>query len=266
MSQLAFDESIVAQLEELYRARDILRRRALVREALGARPGDRILDAGCGPGFYVSELLDEVGPEGSVKGVDGSPQMLAVAAKRCEGRPNVDFAEGDLTALPVEDASFDRALSVQVLEYVPDTRDALSELHRALRPGGRVLIWDVDWTTLSWHSPDPERTDRVLRAWDDHLAHPALPRRLAAELRAVGFEDVQAEGHAFVTADFTPEAYTVATIPVIEKYVAGRDTVGPDQAAAWAAEQRELGEKGEFFAACIQFCFTATRATDHRQA
>jgi arsenite methyltransferase len=259
VSRLVFDESLVEQLEALYRTRDVLRRRALVGEALGAEPGERILDAGCGPGFYMSELLDQIGPDGFVMGVDASPQMLAVAARRCEGHENVGFAEANVTALPVAEGSFDRVLSVQVLEYVPDTLSALRELHRALRPGGRALVFDVDWTTVSWHSPGSDRTERVLRAWDEHLAHPALPRTLAAQLRSVGFADVRAEGHVFATAEFDPETYGVAAISVIEKYVAGHDEIGPGEAKAWAEEQHDLGRRGEFFFACIQFCFTATR-------
>jgi hypothetical protein len=62
MSQLVFDEALAAQLETLYRTRDVLRRRRLVREALQAAPGNRVLDVGCGPGFYVAELLEQVGP------------------------------------------------------------------------------------------------------------------------------------------------------------------------------------------------------------
>lgn len=58
MTQLVFDESLVEQLEVLYHSRDVLRRRALIRDALGARPGERILDVGCGPGFYVAGLLE----------------------------------------------------------------------------------------------------------------------------------------------------------------------------------------------------------------
>jgi arsenite methyltransferase len=259
VSRLVFDESLVEQLEALYRTRDVLRRRALVGEALGAEPGERILDAGCGPGFYMSELLDQIGPDGFVMGVDASPQMLAVAARRCEGHENVGFAEANVTALPVAEGSFDRVLSVQVLEYVPDTLSALREMQRALRPGGRALVFDVDWTTVSWHSPGSDRTERVLRAWDDHLAHPALPRTLAAQLRSVGFADVRAEGHVFATAEFDPETYGVAAISVIEKYVAGHDEIGPGEAKAWAEEQHDLGRRGEFFFACIQFCFTATR-------
>jgi arsenite methyltransferase len=58
---LEFDASLGEELEVVYRTRDILRRRRLVHEALAAQPGERILDVGCGPGFYVAELLEAVG-------------------------------------------------------------------------------------------------------------------------------------------------------------------------------------------------------------
>src|SRR5919106_384218 len=224
MSQLVFDESLAEQLEVLYHTRDVLRRRALIREALGARPGERILDAGCGPGFYVAELLDEVGPAGSVVGVDASAAMLAVAAHRCEKHANVAFHKADV---------------------------------RALRPGGRVVVWDVDWATVSWHSSDPDRMTRVLRDWDAHLAHTSLPRTLTAQLRAVGFDDVRMEGHTFAANEFSPDSYGGALVPVLERYVAGRGEIGAEELGAWVAEQRELGERGEFYFACVQFGFTA---------
>jgi ubiquinone/menaquinone biosynthesis C-methylase UbiE len=259
MTQLTFDESLLSQLEALYRTRDVLRRRRLVRDALGAEPGERILDVGCGPGFYVAELAELVGPTGSVVGVDVSPQMLAAAAKRSEGRDNVAFHEATATSLPVSDASFDAAVSVQVLEYVEDVDGALAELHRALRPGGRAVVWDVDWATVSMHSADPARVRRVLGRWDEHLTHPSLPRTLAHRLRSAGFDEVRIEAHAFATTEFTLDAYGVSVMPVIEQFVAGRDERAAADAVAWAAEARELGERGEFFFVCTQFCFSATR-------
>ena len=254
---LAFDEKTAAELESLYRSRDVVRRRRLVRNALGARPGERILDIGCGPGFYVAELLEEVGSEGSVTGLDRSPQMLAIAARRCRAFDNVAFREAEATSLPVDDRSFDAALCVQVLEYVPDVSAALNEMRRALRPGGRLVLWDIDWTTLSWHSTDLPRMKRVLQTWDSHLAHPALPRILAPRLRAAGFDRITVEGHAFATTDLTAQSYGGAILPLIERFVAGREEVGEDVARAWAAEQRELAERGEFFFSCTQFCFSA---------
>jgi arsenite methyltransferase len=258
MGELVFDEVLAKRLEGLYATADIRRRRRLVREALGAAPGQRILDVGCGPGFYVAELLDEVGPQGSVVGVDPSPAMLALARHRCEGHDNADFREGTATALPVEDESFDAALSVQVLEYVPDATAALIEMRRALRPGGRLVVWDVDWGTVSWHSSDPDRMARVLRAFDEHLVHPSLPRTLAARLRAAGFDDVAFEGHTFATAELTFDAYGGAALALVEDFVSQRGEVAEEELRAWAAEQRELGERGEYFFSCTQFCFTAT--------
>ena len=259
MSQLTFDEKTAAQLEDVYRRRDILRRRAIVGEALAASPGERVADVGCGPGFYVLEMLQQVGPEGAVVGLDASPQMLAVAGRRCEGHENVSFLEADAKSLPLDDGGFDAVVTVQVLEYVDDVEAALAELFRVLRPGGRLVAWAVDWATLSVHSTDPERTRRVLRAWDDHLAHRSLPRTLAPRLRATGFGDVAMDAHAFATAEFTPEAYGVSLLPLMREYVAGRGGVSEAEAQAWEEDMRELGERDAFYFACIQYCFTARR-------
>ena len=259
MGQLEFDQRLVEQLEQLYATRDVLHRRELVRAALDAQAGDRVLDVGCGPGFYVTELLEVVGRDGFIAGVDGSADMLAVAAKRAEGHDNVAFHEGDATALSVPDASFDRALAVQVLEYVPDVPAALAEMRRALRPGGRVLVWDVDWATVSWQASDPELMHRVLAAWDKHLTHPSLPRTLAPQLRDAGFEQVQMDAYPFATIDLIPDAYGGSLVPLLERYVTEQGGMSQEEATAWADEQRKLGERGEFFFTVTQFCLTAIR-------
>jgi arsenite methyltransferase len=260
MAQLRFDDATAKTIQGIYQKRDMLRRRRHVREALAAAPGERILDVGCGPGFYVLELLEEVGPQGSIVGVDSSPDMLAAARHRCDGHANVAFHEGNAAALPVEDAGFDAALCVQVMEYVPEPAAALAEIHRALRPGGRAVIWDIDWATVWWHSCDPERMQRVLRAWDEHLVHPSLPRTLAAQMCTAGFEDVRLQAHSFATIEFDPEAFGVAMLGLIGEFVRGRGGVTEEEAEAWAAEQAALGERGEFFFEGTQFCFTGRKA------
>jgi arsenite methyltransferase len=257
MSQLVFNEDVARGIEAIYKIGDAVRRRRIVRETLGARPGERVLDVGCGPGFYCEELLDEVGESGAVVGVDPSTAMLGLAERRCGDR--ADLREGEAVALPVDDGAFDAAICVQVLEYVEDSPAGLAEIHRALRPGGRALIWDIDWDTVSLNSADEERNERVLRAWDEHLAHRSLPRTLAPQMRAAGFDDVRMEAHAFTSIDGDGDSYGAALIPFIGGFVAGRQGVTPDEAGAWVAEQRELTDRGEFYFASTQFCFTGVK-------
>jgi SAM-dependent methyltransferase len=256
---MQFDEATSRRLERIYSTKDMVYRRRLVREALAARPGERILDVGCGPGFYVSELVDEVGPSGSIVGIDSSPDMLTLARRRCEGHPNVEFREGDAASPPVEQGTFDAVVSVQVLEYVPDATGALAAMGRTLKPGGRIVVWDTDFATVSWRSSDPARMERVLRAFDDHLAHPSLPQTLSARMRAAGFEDVGFKGHCFAAAELNPETIGGAFLPMIANYVPGHRGVTKEEAQAWEAEQHELAERGEFFFSGTQFCFTATK-------
>jgi arsenite methyltransferase len=258
MSQLQFDADGARRIEALYQIRDAVHRRELVREALGAVVGERILDVGCGPGFYCLELSEVVGSSGSIVGVDSSPAMLQLARARCAGRENVGLLEGEATALPVESGGFDGAVCVQVLEYLSDVDAALAELHRALRAGGRAVVWDIDWATVSIHSRDAALTTRVLRAWDEHLADPSLPRTLGVRLRSAAFEDVRVQAHVFAASGRDPEKFGAALVPLIATFVAGRQGITETEAEAWAAEQHELMERDEFYFASTQFCFTAT--------
>ena len=259
VSQIEFDERMAQALDVLYGKRDHVRRRDLVHEAIAAAPGERLLDVGCGPGFYVAELLERVGPEGHVTGIDTSAPMLSITARRVEGHDNVELVEAPATALPFDSGAFDAAISVQVLEYVDDVGVALAELHRVLRPGGRLVLWDVDWETVSMHSSDSRRMQRVLDAWDRHLVHRSLPATLARSLGAAGFVDLSVEGHAFTTGEFTPDAYGAALVAVIDNYLSGLDDFADEDRKAWVEEQVALGERGEFYFACVQVCVSATR-------
>lgn len=262
MTTLVFDQEQAARLKELYMSPDVVARRRTARGMLGARPGERVLDIGCGPGIFAAELAADVGPSGGVVAIDSSPQMLSLArttiAESVEGAP-VELMEGEATALPSDAESFDATVCVQVLEYVKDVPKALSEMYRVLRPGGRALIWDTDWHALVWQSEDADRMKRILDAWEEHLVHPALPRMLGVQLQEAGFDATTVEGHLTVNLQPGPSNYSAGMISLIQPFVTGRQGISAEDVESWVQELHTLAAEGRYYLASPQFCFVAQR-------
>jgi ArsR family transcriptional regulator len=108
---------------------------------LALLPSDFVVaDLGCGTGQVSAALAPHVR---QVIAVDNSPAMLKAAKKQAGDLANVDLRRGELSAVPIEDASCDAALLLLVLGYVPDPAGALKEMSRILKPGGRAVIVDL---------------------------------------------------------------------------------------------------------------------------
>lgn len=108
--------------------------------AADLRPGERVLDVGCGTGLIARRAATVVGETGTVTGVDVAPDMIELAKTLpVDGAPT-EWHVGDAAALPFEDESFDVVLSQMALMFVQDRRAAVGEIHRVLTPGGRVAF------------------------------------------------------------------------------------------------------------------------------
>lgn len=246
-------------LGRIYDAPAVVAQRAATRRLLAARPGARVLDLGCGPGHLTAELAGDVGAQGHVVGLDRQPSMIEAARHRAgsgAGHARRDFVLGSATALPLDDASCDGVVAVQVLEYVPELEQAVAELRRVLRPGGTAVLVDTDWRSCVWHCDDRERTDTVLRVWEEHFVHPHLPTEIPALLRAGGLRDVQVHPVPVVETDPAAALFSLGMADMIAAFVGRRDR---DLAGGWHADILQQAAAGHYFFGVTRFAAVATR-------
>ena len=149
--------------------------------------GETVLDLGSGGGIDVLLSATRVGPSGFAYGLDMTPDMLDLARRNAAdaGSTNVEFLEGRMEAIPLPDESIDVVISNCVVNLSPDKPTVFAEIHRVLRPGGRIGISDV---VTEDRLTDAERFERGSYVGCIAGALPVSDYREG--LHAVGFVDV----------------------------------------------------------------------------
>ncbi len=256
---LQFDEETSRKVEALYLTPDVVTQRGRVLRALELREGERVLDIGSGPGLLANEMAALVGPNGRACGIDISEDMLAMSRKRCADKPWTEFKKSDATNLPYPDGSFDAAVSTQVYEYVADIPQALAELYRVIRPGGRVVVLDTDYDSLVIYTESQARMERVLSAWNEHFVHAGLPRTLSRQLRDAGFTVRQRDVIPMFNPEYRENTFGRGALGIMATFVVGRKGVSQEEANAWLAEFAELDKEGKFFFSLNRYLFVADK-------
>jgi ubiquinone/menaquinone biosynthesis C-methylase UbiE len=197
-------------LSREYRFRDD--RKDAVLGALGLKPGMTVLDAGCGPGSLTRKLATWLGPASHILGMDRDTTFIEYARKKAEEQriKNIEFLEGNVLAMPLEDNYVDVCTSHTVIEHVPNT-EFLLEQKRVCRPGGRVSVMMAQPKSYIHSDPDssPKISERERELWvpinafqrNVHTenktgSYDPEPHALPSLFEDLGFVDIQVDAVA----------------------------------------------------------------------
>jgi SAM-dependent methyltransferase len=224
---------------------------------LGARPGDRVVDLGCGTGASLLQLAPDLGG-GVAVGVDASLAALhrtagALAPVAAAGAARVLLVQADLKdPLPFPDAAFDRVLSQNVLEFVPDPVRLAAKAGRVLRPGGRLVLGHSDFDTLVFASEDLELTRRLVRAYCDaqqpwmDAVDGTIGRRLAAIAGRAGLEVLDVQAQVVLDRRFAPGGLGWGYAHNLADALRDGGAADPGELDGWLAGLRRLDAQGAF--------------------
>jgi SAM-dependent methyltransferase len=152
------------------------------------RPGETVVDLGCGGGLDVFLAAKKVGPTGRAIGIDMTPQMLELARRNAaqSGVTNAEFHQATIDSLPLADTSVDCVISNCVINLAPDKRAVFREIARVLKPGGRLAVSDI-----ALRQPLPPEIGASLMAYIGCIAGAIPLAEYRSGLSAAGFEAVE---------------------------------------------------------------------------
>jgi ubiquinone/menaquinone biosynthesis C-methylase UbiE len=213
---------------------------------LNMRPGDHVLDVGCGAGDDVRALARLVGLSGRVVGVDSSRTMVEEARRRSDGLP-IEFAVGDAHRLDFADHTFASTRADRVFQHLEHPKQALAELVRVTRRGGRVVVADTDWGTLAIDGSDQTTTRMITDEVGAAIRNPWSGRQLFGMFRRAGLEEVQAVPATAVITDYAT-ADSLFHLSEGLRRARNRDLVTHEAASNWSRWQLEADAAGRFCA------------------
>lgn len=220
--------------------------------------GQRVLEVGCGAGDDVRMIARRVGVEGHVLGIDSSDATVAEAARRSQELDgSVAFRVGDARALELPDASVDRCRAERLLMHADaEPAAVVAELTRVLRPGGRLVLFDLDWDTLVVDGAERELTRRIVRSYSDGVPNGCVGRMLPRLLRDAGFVEIKSIPHAIeIPFDFFGWVLSGHLDAALAE---GHFT--PAELIGWWDQIDAAHAAGHFYAAILGFVAAGSRA------
>jgi ubiquinone/menaquinone biosynthesis C-methylase UbiE len=226
-------------------------------ELLDVRLGQRLLEVGCGTGDDARGLCRLVGRNGKVVAIDNSKAMINEAARRAEGRfQSLQLNVADAMQLQFPDASFDACRADRSFMHIPDPAQALREMVRVTRPGGRVLVYEVDFETLVIDAPDHDLARRIVNAWCDSFPNGWLGRHMPALFRECGLADPLVVP-ATLMLTYNLAASLIGAETVARAQSAGK--ISADEGRTWLKFLEEAHYTGRFFSSLLGYIVWAKK-------
>jgi demethylmenaquinone methyltransferase/2-methoxy-6-polyprenyl-1,4-benzoquinol methylase len=156
-------------------------------DILDPSPGERVLDAGSGGGWLGRRLATRVGPDGSVVGIDPSASAIAYANEKAG--PTEEYIQGSITEIPLPAESVDRVITSLVIHHVDPAEQpmAFSEMARTLRPGGTLLVVELQRPSSTW--------SRVAFGWQGCVRASLPDADLRSLADSAGLVDIETGRH-----------------------------------------------------------------------
>jgi ubiquinone/menaquinone biosynthesis C-methylase UbiE len=253
---------MAAFLEERASCPDQAQVNAALRDVVAGRPGERVLEVGCGSGALCRLVAPDLQPDGEMVGADVAPDMIAAAqqyvhmsplatlAARERGGLRFEVASGE--QLPYGDATFDAAFAARLLLHVADPLAVTREMARVVRPGGRVVLMDWDFETLAVDHPDRALTRRLLH-WrcDNHGGDNWSGRKLLGYAAAAGLGNLRVFPVVTIARDET--AALTGTLWRAAEVARDRGGITPEEHDAWLGELQRQLVAGWFLASIVYF-------------
>lgn len=248
-------ESFITYLDTATAQAEMQRYKQKTYALLGAVHGACLLDVGCGTGEDAVALARRVGASGKVIGLDSSASLIEEARRRVtsEDLP-LTFQVGDVHQLEFADDHFDGCRADRLFMHIENRPQALAEMIRVTRPGGRVLVRDPDWDTLVVDHPRRDLTRHILQQHFDHaIRHSAAGGELYRLFRQAGLERVAvADTSTLILTDFS----TANRLYGLEDAAVRAQAQWPEQSSeisAWLRDLQQADGEGVFFSAVTGF-------------